>query len=168
MTLAWSPCFSAPDLKWEREKQSNTAWCVHYNIMATTGNTETAPLFSSTQKPCPWHSHLKFPWTRILSTFVAHCKYHFTKHSSSCTAWCDLSLLNFQNPISSPLVAFITFYPALIMYAHDPSVSCWLSLSIDISALFHLLPPHTQCLKQWLPEGQQVFTTRNLLGEPSS
>lgn len=76
MTLAWSPCFSAPDLKWEREK--HTAWCVHYNTMAMTGkhrdgasvsiNPETLPLALS--PPISLNSNPSRP--------RSHCEHHFT------------------------------------------------------------------------------------------
>lgn len=64
-----------------------------------------------------------------------------------------ISVLNFQNSISSPLVAFITFYLALIMYAHDPSKSCWLSLSKDTLPFLHLWTtptPEPEAVFQWV------------------
>ena len=47
-----------------------------------------------------------------------------------------IALPHFQSPLSAPLVAFITFYPALITCSRDPSISCWLSLSKDTYHLF--------------------------------
>lgn len=96
------------------------------------------PLNSNPNRP--WHSHTTSPQhdvTSLISTSRARSLHPL---------W--------QSPV---------FYPALIMYAHDPSVSCWVSLSKDIFSFVHLCNPLPRCLKQWLPDYRQVCTVLSLL-----
>lgn len=126
----------SPDLKvWWGEKERNTTQRVNYTTKNISGNTKM-PLFSPTGSLASG-SHLKFPGTQTLTTqpaLLPHCtRPHCFPHSQS-----NLSLLHLQSLISSPLVAFITLYPARILCSRDLSTSCWLSLSKDILSPLHL------------------------------
>lgn len=132
------------------------------------GNTETPPLFSSTQKPCPWRSHLQFPWTPILATLAA---------TASTTSPSILAPHSLMWSLSSQLPEPYLFTPCGIHhFLSCMNYVCTWPICILLTSLKHrhlsifspLLPPNPQCLKQWLPEGQQVVTSRLLLGEPSS
>lgn len=85
-------------------------------------------------------SHLKFPGTQTLTTqpaLLPHSPHHCTRPHCFPHSQSNLSL-HLQSLISSPLVAFITLYPARILCSRDLSTSCWLSLSKDILSPLHL------------------------------